>query len=217
MLAATGGVRARLGYRGDSRTDRIQVHVHHAGENGGVVEQALGPEAPLPEASGAVILPVRPPGDGLLEVAHEPAEGPEPLSQAGKTLGTSGERANPGIQLRVRVRGRTRDHQPSAGHLLVAPAPGGRWVGLDDQVEVVAHDGIGMYRDGEHPGELQDSVLDPVLAMVEAAPGQGVIAAEVGTAHASRHAVVRARDVGWHVDMAWIAHGGRLAVAWLGR
>ena len=60
--------------------DRIQVDVGHALEQRGVVENGLQLEAAFPEAARAVVLPIRPSRERLIDTAHEPADAAESLS-----------------------------------------------------------------------------------------------------------------------------------------
>jgi hypothetical protein len=80
--------------------------------------------------------------------------------------------------------------------LIRGPCQRGRRVDVDHDVQVVAHHGVGVHADGEHPGEFDQPVLDPLLAVLEAAAAQCVLTAEECAAHAARDAVVEARRFG---------------------
>ena len=71
---------------------------------------------------------------------------------------------------------------------------------------VVAHHGPCVQPDSEAVGEHQQSLFDPATPMVEAAPGDGVFAAEPGAAHAPAHAVVETGLLGIDDEGAWVTH-----------
>ena len=58
---------------------RVQFHIGHASQQRRLVQQGLAFEAPLPEPPGAAVLRIGLAGDGLVDTAHEPADGDQAL------------------------------------------------------------------------------------------------------------------------------------------
>jgi len=69
------------GFRGlgDSRPDRVQIHVHAARQHGRFVQKALALEAALPKTSRAVVFPVRAPCNRLRQTTHQSRDARQPL------------------------------------------------------------------------------------------------------------------------------------------
>jgi hypothetical protein len=79
---------------------------------------------------------------------------------------------------------------PALHHLLRRPRLGQRLIHVQNQVVVRGHNRIATHLDGEDLRQLQQPLLDPVSAMLEGAPGEGILATKEGAAHAARDAVV---------------------------
>jgi hypothetical protein len=68
----------------DTNSNRIEVNVDQARQNGCVIEQGLASKACFPKAALARIFTVRASCDRFFEVLHEPTQRAEALAQLGK-------------------------------------------------------------------------------------------------------------------------------------
>ena len=90
------------------------------------------------------------------------------------------------------------------------PAPGPFAVDAHDDVEVVAHHGIGGDIDGEDAGQLLDAVGDPAPAVGVVLAGLVVLAAQEGAADTAVDAVVPGGVVQGYEGGAGLGHGWSL-------
>ena len=91
--------------------------------------------------------------------------------------------------------GRGKGVEPAPCDIVIGPSRGGEGVEVDDEVEVIAHDGVGVDIDGEGLGEVGDTLLEPRFAVREVGTGEFIDAAQPSAAHAARDEVV-AQGVG---------------------
>ena len=70
--------------RGHGCPNRIQIHIGHAGEQGPIVQQRLGFEAALPEATSALVLAIGHAGNGFINAAHQPGKIGQSFTPGGK-------------------------------------------------------------------------------------------------------------------------------------
>ena len=75
---------------------------------------------------------------------------------------------------------------------------------------VIAHDRPGEEPDRETVGQRDQTLLDPVAPMIEAAARKRIFPAQPSTTHPAADAVVEARLVGVDRERAWIAHAQML-------
>ena len=85
---------------------------------------------------------------------------------------------------------------------------------MQDDVTVVGHDGPSVDRDREALGQLKNSCLDPLPAMLEALSGELIFAAEKGATDTTRYNVVITGRILGHQMTAWIGHGGKIVPGW---
>src|SRR5690606_1284606 len=100
---------------------------------------------------------------------------------------------------------------PALGNLLVRPACGVLGVYAQHHMHVIAHDCVGQHRQGKDPSKFEQARLDPILAVIEAAPSQCIFTTEKGPPHAACDAVVAARSAGNDQLGSWVAHEASLA------
>jgi hypothetical protein len=86
--------------------------------------------------------------------------------------------------------------QPSGCDFVIRPGASGERVEEDDEVEVIAHDGVGVDIDGEGVAEEHEALDEPVFTVREVLAGEFIDAAQACAAHAARDEVVAKRVVG---------------------
>ena len=178
------------------------------------VNSAPRVEARVVEVAAGAALLVGAPRDRLLEVLHEVRERAERPARPHQTARIAEQQL---ARLRLALLDdlaplRRRERvDPAPRHLLVAPAPARQRVVAGDEVEVVAHDAVGVDLDGEAAGEELDAVDEPLLAVRVVASGAGVASAEEGALHAARHDVVVAGVDGVDQESSGSGHGGIVA------
>jgi hypothetical protein len=79
-------------------------------------------------------------------------------------------------------------------------------VEADDDVIVVAHDGIGIDLEREEGGEMQQPGFDPGTTVLVGMTGDGIDAAKEGASDATGHDVVEARPLCVDEMSAGIGH-----------
>ena len=199
-----GGVGALLDAAGDFGAQGIEVDVGHCGEDALLVEKSAGVESPLEEVPFAAVLSVCAQGDGLLEMFHELGHGAEDGAKAFDSLEPpAGEVVQEGfaqsakaflVELPV-AKGRE-GAAPSADDFVVRPLTRGGWVEEDDEMEVVAHDGVSVDLDGEEAGQMMHTVDEPAASMREIGLGEVIEAAEPAASDAARDEMVEEGCVG---------------------
>jgi len=92
-----------------------------------------------------------------------------------------------GITLQVPVRQRYTGKQtvPALDDVIQRPGIGGRLIHIQNHMGVVAHHGIGTDRHREGLGQIEQTLLYPVTAVLEGTPGGGILATQEGPAHAT--------------------------------
>jgi len=151
------GKATRFRSLGDSRPDRVQIHVHAARQHGRFVQKALALEAALPKTSRAAVLPVRAPCNRLRQTTHQPGDARQPLPTFLQPFTVRHQHLQ-FVRLRFSrfvVLGPAPGEQipPAACHVLVATLARDVRPVSDHQVNVVAHDGHRADVDGELSGK----------------------------------------------------------------
>jgi len=162
-----------------------------------LVQQPDALEPAFPEVPGAVVLAVGTSSDRFLEQLVEPADAGQAVPPASDLPMVGDDRleihgldstrvggAACGLFATVQVR-RVQLY-PAAGDLEIREPAGRLGIGLEDQVQVVAHDRVGAGLDGEDVQQLGEPLLEPLAAVVV------LVTAEKGPADASTDAVVEA-------------------------
>jgi hypothetical protein len=103
--------------------------------------------------------------------------------------------------------------KPAFDDVFIGPSGGGFWVVVDDEVKVVAHDGIAVEFDGEARNESKEALFDPGFAVRVVLTGCVVDAVEEGTADAARDKVIVHGLLGIDELFAWSSHGGERGAA----
>jgi hypothetical protein len=176
---------------------RIQIDIGHGSENGALVAQRLAFEAAFPESSLAAVFAVGTAGDGLDEAAHQPGEVAEALAQRLDPDGVGQQSQAFGFDGVVAVLAGREQADPALGNLVIGPAQRLARIDVQHQMQVVAHDGVGVDRDGEALGDEADALLDPAPAMFEGPTAVVVDAAEERPPDAALDAVEGAGAVMW--------------------
>jgi hypothetical protein len=78
-------------------------------------------------------------------------------------------------------------------------------------VQVIAHHRVGENADGKHFRKSKQPFFDPLHAVLEAATGEFILAAEERATNAARDAVLEARRSGINQLAAGRCHGGGMA------
>ncbi|GMV31625.1 MAG: hypothetical protein AMXMBFR59_37500 [Rhodanobacteraceae bacterium] len=148
--------------------------------------------ATLPEPAFAAILAVGATCNGLSETAHEPGKIAETAANDAQSDGV-GKQA---LALRLDytalcIRGRKKP-DPAGGDIFIAPLCHGRWGELHNDVEMVAHDGVGMDCNGETAAEEVKSLDEPVFSMFEGPACIVVDTAEKSAPYTTLHPMVAA-------------------------
>jgi len=71
---------------------------------------------------------------------------------------------------------------------------------------MVGHNGIGADIDGEEGGEFEESVANPLTAMLETLGGEGVFPTEEGASDATGDAVVVGSGLQGDQGFPWLGH-----------
>ena len=172
-----------------ARAQGIQVDVHHARVERLETPQGTGAVEPsFPEPASAVVLPVGPSRDSLVQALHEPRQVSEAPAQHGDPLRIPHQRLDPRLQLPGPAR--RIGHQPAPRHLLVRIPQRVLRTILESHVVVVRHDRVAVHPYGEGTGQFKQALLDPALPVRMVAAGERVEAAQPGAAHAARDYVV---------------------------
>ena len=84
-----------------------------------------------------------------------------------------------------------REANPALRDFLGRPRERYRGINVDHHMQVIAHHCIGVDADREDLRQLQQAILDPLLAVFEAAPGQLIRTAQERAANAARDGGLR--------------------------
>ena len=96
---------------------------------------------------------------------------------------------------------------PTLDHLAQRPGIGKLRIYMQNLVGVVLHDRVATDLDGEDLAQFQQPVFDPTPAVLEGATGVSILAAQEGTAHAARDAVVVGGGFQADQRFPWLGHG----------
>jgi hypothetical protein len=88
----------------------------------------------------------------------------------------------------------------------------GSGIELQDSVQVIAHHGVGVNRNGKALAQPMQPFADPVLPMFEITPRQLVVAAKKGAADTPLNAVIASFSTFRRNELStWASHGASMA------
>ena len=143
------------------------IDIGHRCEYRAVTAQQLGFEAAFPESAGASVFPIGAASDGLHEATHQPGEAAQTRADQHQTVAIRKQTLafdGPG---EIRILTWRKQSNPALGYFRIAPRGDMRWIHLQYQMQMIAHDGIRLDGDCETFGDEVDPVLDPGLAVLE--------------------------------------------------
>lgn len=176
--------------------DRIQVDVGHGGEDRAVVAQGLAFVAAFPESSLAAVFAIRPSRDRFDQTAHEPGNAAQTLAQDADSVRVSEQALAFAFDRVVVILARWEQSNPARCDFLIVPCCRFVWVDAQYQMQMIAHDRVGVDGDSEAFGHEMDTGFDPRLSVFEGLPGVAVYTAEERSPNASLDAMVCAGCIG---------------------
>ena len=168
-----------------------------------LIEQGLAAEAAFPEAASTLVFLIGAPGNRLVQAAHEPTQIGQARAPASDLLGLPGR----GEAL-PELGGAGKQAAVAFDDLGGAPGAGVLAVDAHDQMKMVAENRVGAQAHGEDGAERGELLYHPGLAMIEAAPGQAIGAAQKGATHAAADAVVVGGGLDVDLGVAGLGHEG---------
>jgi hypothetical protein len=103
--------------------------------------------------------------------------------------------------------------KPAFDDVFIGPSGAGFGIVVDVEVNVVAHDVIAVEFDGESINESIESLFVPGFAVRVVLTGDGVDAAQEGSAYTARDEVIVHGLLGIDELFAWSSHGGERGAA----
>lgn len=193
--------------------DWIQVDIGHRRQQCALVAQALGLEAALPKTALAGVFPVGTAGDGLGQATHQPRQVGQTASDQLQALGVGQQASTLHIDRLVDIVPGTKQAHPTGGDILVAPAGRGPGRKLHDQMQMIAHDRVGVDGDGEALRQETQPLFDPVLAVLERPSGVAVEPAQEGATDTALGAVIESVGTGLNELCAGLGHAAKMSPA----
>lgn len=129
--------------------DRIQVDVGHGGEDRTVVAQGLAFVAAFPESSLAPVFAIRPSRDRFDEATHEPGKAAKTLAQDADSVRVGKQALAFAFDGVVAILARWKQAHPARCDFVVMPCCRFVWVDAQNQVQMIAHDCVGVDGDSE--------------------------------------------------------------------
>jgi hypothetical protein len=100
---------------------------------------------------------------------------------------------------------------PASGYFFVGPRLHGTWQHCDNDMQVIAHDGVAINSAGENFAEVFEPCFDPVLSMCEALLQILIKSAQPSSAHTALNAVIKTSSCGINDLCARLSHGRKIA------
>ena len=184
---------ALFGRVADASANRVEIHIHQAGQDRGRIGEFDTAKSTLPESPGEILLGIRSSGHAFGDHFHEPANMAQPRTQFLDPVGV----IHDGLDLLLRgwfgaaigLLAERTQHPPASGDLFVRP--GGHDIGpvAEDDMEVTAQHGKADDVNPELGGQEFQPMLDPDFSMFEVLAGQRIDAAQEAPAHTAIDAV----------------------------